>query len=65
MTAILPAVYELELLKCKFCPGVLKPDVTRKQKVPGFRFYRCEACERPNIFSETSLRERQAVPQTG
>jgi hypothetical protein len=48
----MPAVYERELLKCKFCPGVLKPDVTRKQKAPGFRFYRCEACEQSNIFAE-------------
>jgi hypothetical protein len=45
-------VYELELMECKFCPGVLKPDVSRKQKVPGFRFYRCESCDRPNIFAE-------------
>jgi hypothetical protein len=65
MPVILPAVYELELLNCKFCPGVLKPDVTRKQKVPGFRFYRCEACERPNIFSATSPPERKAAPQPG
>jgi hypothetical protein len=38
----MPAVYELEQLQCKFCPGGLKPDVSRKQKAPGFRFYRCE-----------------------
>jgi hypothetical protein len=49
------AVYELELLTCKFCPGVLKPDVFRVQKVRGFRFYRCEQCDRPNIFAERNL----------
>jgi hypothetical protein len=32
------AVYELELLTCKFCPGVLKPDVFRVQKVRAFAF---------------------------
>ena len=47
-------ILELEAMQCKFCPGVLKPDVSRKQKVGGFRFYRCTSCERPNIFAETS-----------
>jgi hypothetical protein len=51
----MPAVYELELLQCKFCPGGLKPDVSRKQKAPGFRFYRCEKCDRPNIFAEPNV----------
>jgi hypothetical protein len=45
-------VLELKLMQCKFCPGVLKPDVSRKQKVRGFHFFRCQACDRPNIFSE-------------
>jgi hypothetical protein len=58
-------VYELELLNCKFCPGVLKPDVTRKQKVPGFRFYRCEACERPNIFAATNVPKSKAAAAHG
>lgn len=51
-------VYELELMQCKFCPGALKPDAARKQKVPGFRFYRCEACEMPNIFAEPDVTTR-------
>ena len=54
------SVYELSLIQCKFCPGVLKPDVSRKQKVRGFRFYRCEACDRPNIFAEADAANSQA-----
>ncbi len=57
------AVFELEILNCKFCPGILKPDVARKQRAPGFRFYRCEACESPNIFASMSGPERTAASQ--
>lgn len=46
-------VYQLELPRCKFCPGVLLPDTARKNKVRGFLFYRCEECDRPNIFAVT------------
>ncbi len=58
-------VYALELLHCKFCPGVLKPDLTRKQTMSGFLFWRCEACDQPNIFANENMpaRRRWAIEE--
>ena len=41
----------LEALKCKFCEGRLRFDVDRKEKAPGFTYYRCEECRMPNVFA--------------
>jgi len=41
----------LEAPKCKFCSGRLRFDFERKEKAPGFAYYRCEECGMPNVFS--------------
>jgi hypothetical protein len=51
---------KLEAPKCKFCSGRLRFDFERKEKAPGFSYYRCEECKLPNVFSARS--EQPAFP---
>ena len=46
----------LDTLPCKFCGGALRLDLARKAKMPGFRFFRCEECELPNVFAAPAVR---------
>ena len=52
--------HKLEAPKCKFCSGRLRFDFERKEKAPGFSYYRCEECKLPNVFSARS--EQPAFP---
>jgi hypothetical protein len=44
----------IEAMQCKFCSGKLLFDFERKEKAPGFSYYRCENCELSNIFAVTT-----------
>jgi hypothetical protein len=41
----------LEALMCKFCEGRLRFDFDRKEKAPGFTYYRCDECRVANVFA--------------
>ena len=46
---------DVEILQCKFCSGHLRLDLERKERAPGFHYYRCEDCKVPNVFAAHRL----------
>jgi len=44
---------EIVELKCKFCGGRLLPDEEKRpSRGRGFRFFRCEKCDMPNVLPD-------------
>jgi len=46
----------LDHLECKFCAGKLRLDQSQRARIPGFKYFRCENCDMPNVFAMPSIR---------
>jgi hypothetical protein len=52
---------EIVELKCKFCGGRLVPDEPQRPARDhlGFKFFRCEKCQMPNVLTSSDIAKQQ------